>query len=267
MNFTHILSSLAVGVTLSTSALMAQTIDLQNSKIVDLSHTYNDKTLYWPNSPTKFEHKELAFGETEAGYFYSAFTLATPEHGGTHLDAPIHFDRDGNSVEKIPLKQLILPAIVIDVSEKAAENRDYLMQVSDIEAFEKKHGKIPAGSAVLLRTRWDQYWPDAKTYLGDDTPGKTTDLHFPSFGVEATKFMIEERGIALIGIDTASIDYGPSQDFEVHQVVGAKNIPDLENLTNLDELPATGATLIALPMKIEGGSGAPVRAIAIVPNK
>ncbi|UTW54348.1 cyclase family protein [Kordiimonas sp. SCSIO 12610] len=244
----------------------AQVIDLGKSKIVDLSHTYDENTLYWPNSPSKFDHKTLAYGPTDAGYFYSAYTFATPEHGGTHLDAPIHFHKDGDTVEKISTEKLVLPAIVIDISEKANKNHDYRLQLSDIKTFEEKHGTIPSGAAILLRTKWDRFWPDAKSYLGDDTPGKTTDLHFPSFGAEATRFLVNDRGAAMIGIDTASIDYGPSQDFIVHQIVAEKNIPDLENLTGLDKLPETGATIIALPMKIAKGSGAPVRVIAVVPE-
>ncbi len=244
----------------------AQIIDLSKTDIIDLSHTYDENTLYWPNSPTSFDHKTLAYGPTDAGYFYSAYTFATPEHGGTHIDAPIHFHKDGDTVEQLKVEKLILPAIVIDVSAAANKDRDYRLQVSDIEKFEERHGKIPENSAILLRTKWDRFWPDAKSYLGDDTPGKTTDLHFPSFGAEATRFLVNERGAAMIGIDTASIDYGPSQDFIVHQIVAEKNIPDLENLTGLDKLPATGATIIALPMKIAKGSGAPVRVIAMVPK-
>ena len=135
-----------------------------------------------------------------------------------------------------------------------------------MSAFEKQHGRIARGTIVLLKTGWSRYWPDAKSYLGDDTPGDASRLSFPSYGVDSAKQLVEERGVAALGIDTASIDYGKSTDFLVHRVAAAGNVPGLENLTNLDQLPARGATVVALPMKIEGGSGGPLRAIALVPR-
>jgi kynurenine formamidase len=233
---------------------------------VDLSHAFGPKTLYWPTSPTKFTLERLAFGQTEGGFFYAANSLCTPEHGGTHLDAPIHFSQRGRSTAEIPLEQLVAPAVVIDVSAQAAKNRDYLLTAQDVSAFEKQHGRISRGTIVLLKTGWSRYWPEAKSYLGDDTPGDASKLSFPSYGIDAAKQLVEERGVAALGIDTASIDYGKSKDFLVHRLAGANNVPGLENLTNLDQLPARGATVIALPMKIEGGSGGPLRAIALVPK-
>ncbi|TNE62099.1 MAG: cyclase family protein [Alphaproteobacteria bacterium] len=250
----------------SMPALAADPLDLSGQAFVDLSHAYGENTLFWPTSPIKFEHKQLAYGETEAGYFYSAYSFCMPEHGGTHLDAPIHFSKGGDTADKVPLDKLIGPAVVIDISKQAAANRNYRLQAEDVDAFEKEHGRIPDGSAVLLRTGWDRYWPDAKSYLGDDTPGDASRLSFPSFGAAAVAMLISERHVRLIGIDTASIDYGPSREFPVHQLAGGANIPALENLTGLGALPATGTTLIALPMKIEDGSGGPVRVVALVPK-
>jgi len=120
---------------------------------------------------------------------------------------------------------------------------------------------------VLLRTGWDRRWPDRKAYLGDDTPGDATRLHFPSFGAEAARFLIEQRNVGAIGVDVASIDYGQSKDFQVHRIAAAHNVVGFENLRALDALPPTGALLVALPMKIENGSGGPLRAIAMVPRK
>jgi kynurenine formamidase len=238
--------------------------ELSAQRIVDLSHVFGPKTLYWPTSPTKFALEKLASGQTEGGYFYSANSLCTPEHGGTHLDAPVHFSERGRSTADIPLEQLVAPVVVIDISAQAAKNRDYMLTAQDVWAFEKQHGRIAKGTIVLLKTGWSRYWPDAKTYLGDDTPGDASKLSFPSYGVDAAKQLVEERGVAALGIDTASIDYGKSTDFLVHRIAGANNVPGLENLTNLDQLPARGATVVALPMKIEGGSGGPLRAIALV---
>lgn len=241
-----------------------QASDPAQQHIVDLSHAFGPRTLYWPTSPSKFTLEKLASGQTPGGYFYSANSLCTPEHGGTHLDAPVHFSERGRAVADIPLEQLVAAAVVIDVSSKAAADRNYRLTLDDVRMFEKQQGTIARGSIVLLRTGWSRYWPDAKKYLGDDTPGDASKLSFPSYGVDAAKLLVEERGIAALGVDTASIDYGPSTDFMVHRIVGSHNVPGLENLTNLDQLPARGAFVVALPMKIEGGSGGPLRAIALL---
>jgi kynurenine formamidase len=250
---------------LATSTLTAQqTFDLSASRIIDLTHAYSSKTVYWPTSPTKFTLDRLAYGKTEGGYFYSANSLCTPEHGGTHLDAPIHFAEGKRTAEQIPLDQLIAPAVVIDVTSKASADRDYRLTRNDVLQFEKQHGRIHAGTIVLLRTGWSRHWPNAKAYMGDDTPGDASKLSFPSFGVESATLLVEERRVGALGIDTASIDYGRSSDFLVHRVAAAQNVPGLENLTNLDQVPSTGALVVALPMKIEGGSGGPLRAVALV---
>ncbi len=241
-------------------------LDLSQFEIVDLSHTYGEDTLYWPTDTAGFDHHELAFGPTEAGYFYSSYSLSTAEHGGTHLDAPIHFAEGGTTLDRLPLSKLITQLVVIDISAKTT-NVDYRLSTSDILDWESEHGQVPSNASVLLRTGWSARWPDALAYLGDDTPGDASNLHFPSFGEDAARLLIAERQVALIGVDTASIDYGQSQDFIVHQVAGAADVPGLENATNLDKLPATGAWLIALPMKIEAGSGGPVRAVALLPQE
>ncbi len=239
-------------------------LDLSAHRLIDLTHAYSPRTVYWPTSPTKFTLDRLSYGKTDGGYFYAANSLCTPEHGGTHLDAPIHFGEGKRTAEQIPLEQLIAPAVVIDVTARATADRDYRLTREEVLAFEKRHGRIPAGSSVLLRTGWSRHWPDAKAYMGDDTPGDASKLSFPGFGVDAARLLVEERRAGAIGIDTASIDYGRSTDFMVHRVAAAQNVPAFENLTNLDQLPATGATIVALPMKIEGGSGGPLRAVALV---
>ena len=241
-----------------------QAFDPAAYRMVDLTHAYSSKTVFWPTSPTRFTLDRLAFGKTEGGYFYAANTLCTPEHGGTHLDAPIHFGEGKRTADQIPLEQLIAPAVVIDVTAKANADRDYRLTADDVAQFEKRHGRIAAGTMVLLRTGWSRHWPNAKAYMGDDTPGDASRLSFPSFGLDAAKLLVEERGAGALGIDTASIDYGRSTDFTVHRLAAARNVPGLENLTNLDQLPPTGAIVVALPMKIEGGSGGPLRAVALV---
>lgn len=233
---------------------------------VDLSHTYDSSTLFWPTSPIAFEHNELAYGPSGNGYFYSAYTFATPEHGGTHLDAPIHFSKGAKTVDKLPISDFYAPLVILDVSEKAAANRDYRLAPTDIETFETQYGRIMPGAAVVVRTNWSEHWPNAKAYLGDDTAGDASNLSFPGFGAEAAKMLVD-REVSMIGIDTASIDYGKSKDFAVHVVIAGANIPALENLTNLRALPQTGAWILAAPMKIGGGSGAPARVVAFVKKK
>jgi len=241
-------------------------IDTRNAQLVDLSWSFDEHTLYWPTSPSAFEHKELAYGPTPGGYFYSSYSICTPEHGGTHLDAPIHFAAKGLTSDAIPLEQLIAPVVVIDVAGKAAANADYRLTADDVKTWEARNGAIGAGTIVLLRTGWGKRWPDRKAYFGDDTPGATDKLHFPSFSEESARLLVTERHVAAIGVDTASIDYGPSTDFIVHRVALGANVPGLENVANLERLPARGAWLMALPMKIAGGSGGPVRIVALVPR-
>ena len=243
----------------------AQQINLSSTRIVDLTHAFDKNTIYWPTSPFGFELKPLHKGPTPLGFYYAAYSFCAPEHGGTHLDAPAHFAEGVWSSGEIPVERFIRPAVVIDVSDKANENRDYTLTMEDIAAFEAKHGTITEGATVLLRTGWGSRYPNRLAYLGDDRPGDASNLHFPSFGVEAVKLLISRR-VSMFGVDTASIDPGTSKDFPVHRLAAANDVAGLENLANLEELPPTGATLIALPMKIGGGSGAPLRAIALVPK-
>lgn len=243
-----------------------QTVDLSKSTIVDLTYAFDARTIYWPTSPSGFELKSLHKGQTEGGFFYAANSFCSPEHGGTHLDAPLHFAEGHWTNADIPVERFVGPAVVIDVSDKAAADPDYRLLPEDVAAFEARHGRIADGAIVLLRTGWSSRWPDRKAYLGDDTPGDASHLHFPSFGPEAAALLVNERHARLIGVDTASVDNGPSRDFLVHRIVAAADVSGLENLTNLDKLPPTGAIVFALPMKIAGGSGGPARIIAIAPR-
>jgi len=241
-------------------------VDLRAFRLVDLTHAFDARTLYWPTAASGFELKEVHRGKTPAGFYYSAYSLCAPEHGGTHLDAPVHFAEGGRGAEAIPLEQLVAPAVVVDVSAAAAEDPDYRLTPEDVERWEARHGPVPAGAIVLLRTGWSARWPDRRRYLGDDTPGDASKLRFPSYGGPAAELLVRERRVAALGVDTASIDHGPSRDFAVHQVAAAAGVPGLENLARLEELPPVGAWLIALPMKIAGGSGGPLRAVALVPR-
>jgi kynurenine formamidase len=232
--------------------------------IVDLSHEYGEDTLYWPTDTRGFQLDTLAEGMTPAGFFYAMKEFATAEHGGTHLDAPYHFQEGAELVGEIPLRRLIAPGAVVDVSVQAEADADYRASAADIRTWEAEHGTVAPGTAVLFRTGWAKRWPDALAYLGDDEPGSADNLHFPGLAEDAMRLLVE-REVGLVGIDTASVDYGPSTDFIVHQVGGAAGIPNLENVGDLSEVPATGFLLLALPMKIEAGTGAPVRIVALIP--
>lgn len=264
------LARIAIALTLLVAIPAAATgapkppLSLKGVRVVDLTHAFDKNTIYWPTSPSAFELDTLSYGVTPGGWFYSSNRIRTPEHGGTHLDAPIHFAAGAWTADAIPVDRLVGPAAVIDVSAQAAADPDYRLSREDVARWEKAHGPVPAGAIVLLRTGWGARWPDRKRYLGDDTPGDATHLHFPSYGPEAARLLIAERKVSVLGVDTASIDYGASTDFQVHRIAGAANVPGLENIANLEAVPATGAWVIALPMKIAGGSGGPTRIIALM---
>ncbi len=261
-----ILVILLTSLFLSGCASASESAPFPDGQLVDLSYSFDENTIYWPTADT-FTLEQVFEGITEGGYFYDANNFSAAEHGGTHLDAPIHFAEGGNTADQVPLEQLIGTAVVIDVAEQAAENRDYQVQVSDFEAWEETNGQIPAKSIVLLRTGFGKYWPDREKYMGTAELGADAvpKLHFPGLHPDAARWLVENRDINAIGLDTPSIDYGQSTLFESHQILFAENIPAFENVANLDQLPATDAIVIALPMKIKDGSGGPLRMIAILP--
>ena len=238
---------------------------LPKGKLIDLTHDYSRETIYWPTAEP-FQLEKVFDGMTEKGYYYAANNYRAAEHGGTHIDAPVHFAAGLLSVDQIPLEQLIGRAIVVDVSAAAAKDADYQVRIRDFAAWEKVHGRIPNGAIVLLRTGWSKFWPDKKKYLGTEQRGDEAValLHFPGLHPDAARWLVKNRTIKAVGLDTASIDYGQSTLFESHRILYASNIPAFENVANLDQLPIIGSAIIALPMKIKGGSGAPLRIIAIV---
>lgn len=231
---------------------------------VDLSHSFDQSTLYWPNNKKGFEHFTDADGETALGYYYSSFSICTPEHGGTHLDAPIHFAKNKLTVDELPLSSLTGDAVKIDVSAHALSNRDYQISIEDIQNWEHANGVIPDNMIVLLRTGYEQFYPDRVKYFGTAKIGQEAipELHFPGILPETTHWLIEKRRIKALGLDTPSLDYGQSKDFKTHQILLGHDKPGFENLTNLKQLPAKGIYVVALPMKIAKGSGGPLRIIA-----
>ncbi len=228
------------------------------TRVLDLSYAISDKLVPWPGDVRWFEASVNATVEKN-GYFTRSFWML--EHYGTHLDAPIHFPPGKIPVDQIPLKQLFGPAIVLEVRSEAEKNPDYQLPAASVESWEKKHGRIPAGAIVLLRTGWAARWPDAERYRNQDAQGR---MHFPGFSAEAAKLLLE-RNVSGLGCDTMSVDYGASSDFAVHHLALGAGIYHLENLADLSALPEEGAFLIAAPIKLEGGSGGPVRVFAILP--
>jgi len=238
---------------------------LQKSQWIDLTHSFDENSVYWPTN-VPYRHDTVSYGMTANGYFYSSFKFSAEEHGGTHFDAPIHFSANKNTIEKVPLSQLNGPGVVVNVTEKASKDRDYLISTDDFQAWEKKHGRIPDGAMVLVYTGHGQYYYDREKYLGTTLTGAKAvpQLHFPGLSPEAARWLVENRKINGIGLDTPSIDYGQSSDFMAHRILCDHGLTVYENVTNLDKLPETGSYIVALPMKIKGGSGSPLRIVAII---
>ena len=230
-----------------------------STEVIDLGHALNSKNPYWPGpgyEPFKFEF----FATIEKDHVLSG-RMALAEHTGTHLDAPNHFVAGQASVDKIPLKQLFGPGVVLDVRQQVMGNPDYQLTTDDIANFERTHGRIPDNAVVFMYTGWDERWADYEKYKNADAKKV---LHFPGFSTDATHLLVDQRNIAGLGIDTLSVDYGMSTDFMVHHISHGKGKFHLENVANLGAIPATGAFVIVAPMKIENGTGGPARIFALV---
>ncbi|MEQ8847558.1 cyclase family protein [Botrimarina sp.] len=260
------LSGALVG-SLATAAFVATIPPLAHAgeAIVDLTHPFDGDTIYWPTE-TGFVLQRGTAGFTERGYFYAANRFSAPEHGGTHLDAPFHFAQEGQTVEQTPLERLVGPGACVDVSGRCAADRDYQVTVEDLLAWERENDASLEGKIVLLRTGYASHWPDREKYLGTSQTGRAAVdlLRFPGLHPSAADWLATKRQIEAVGIDTASIDYGRSADFQSHVNLFKRNVPALENVASLAGLPPAGFRVVALPMKIAGGSGAPCRIIAIL---
>ena len=256
---------LVLAVTLTACARPLLTNELARATWVDLTYDFDSATIYWPTA-RPFRLEVVSAQRTAAGYYYAANNIAAAEHGGTHLDAPAHFAEGKHTTDQIPIGQLVGPACVIDVSRQAEGDRDYRVNPADLEAWERAHGPIPEGAIVLLRSGWGSRWPDRLRYLGTAKTGATAvpELHFPGIHPDAARWLVARR-VRAVGIDTPSIDFGQSTTFDTHQILFAADIPAFENVAHLSAVPATGAFVIALPMKIRGGSGGPLRIVAVLP--
>lgn len=246
-----------------TLAGCARKAELPWENLIDLTHSFDEQTLYWPTEKG-FELDQGPAGITEKGYYYAANRFCTAEHGGTHIDAPIHFFQGRNTLDAIPLRQLIGRGALIDVSLKCAQDPNYQVVVDDLAQWERKHNERLDEFIVLLRTGFGSFWPSPAKYLGTEErgPGAVAKLRFPGLHPEAARWLAQNRSVRAVGIDTASIDFGQSTHFRSHISLFEKNIPALENVANLDQLPEAGFVVLALPMKIRGASGGPVRIVA-----
>ena len=236
-------------------------------KWIDLTHSFDENTIFWPTAEP-FKLDTVFVGQTDDGYHYEAYQFCLAEHGGTHLDAPVHFAEGKWSAEQIPLESGIGEAVLIDVSAAATDNPDYLISVADVQGWEKQHGSLPEDAIVLFRTGYGKFWPDRVKYMGTDErgPDAVAKLHFPGIDPALSTWLVQNRKIKAVGLDTPSIDFGQSKLFESHRILYEQNIIGFENLANLDQLPVKGAYVIALPMKIKGGSGGPLRIVAFLPG-
>lgn len=233
-------------------------------RILDLTYSFDEQTVYWPKN-LNFHRQDTARGINARGFWYASGTFSASEHGGTHLDAPVHFASTGMSLDEIPVENLLGPAVVIDIRKASQQNSDYQLTVQDITLWEQQNGPIAQHDLVLIQTGWGQYWPDPQKYLGSTTPDDPLTLHFPGFSADAMSFLVHDRQVRGVGIDTASIDPGQSRDFLAHQILSTANSYAIENVAYLDQVPRRGATVFALPIKIKGGTGGPVRMIAVIP--
>lgn len=236
-------------------------------KLLDMTYVFDENTIYWPTAePFKLQKQEWRI--LEGGWWYASNLYGASEHGGTHVDAPIHFAEKGRTIDQIPLAEWIGPAVKIDVVSKCRDNRDYLLTVADIKEWERQHGRLPEHAWVLMYTGIDTFnYPDRQKVLGTSKFGNEAlaELRFPGFSAEVVEFLARERNVRGIGLDTPSIDYGKSTDFQVHRIWFAANKLAIENIANLDKLPTTGAMLYPMPMLIRDGTGAPARVFAILP--
>jgi kynurenine formamidase len=244
---------------------VAQKKQSNGEHLIDLTHSFDDQTIYWPTEDG-FKLIREAAGISDKGYYYAANRFMCAEHGGTHIDAPIHFFEKGQTVDQVPLDRLVGPGACVDVSAKCAADRDYQVAVEDFEKWEADNKASLEKRIVLIRTGFGRHWPGRQKYLGTAEQGKAAvaKLHFPGLDPAAAEWLIARRQIRAVGIDTASIDHGQTRTYPTHQRLFRDAVPAFENVAAMEKLPANNFRVIALPMKIKGGSGAPCRIVAIL---
>jgi kynurenine formamidase len=259
----RILLACALAAAPATTIGCAETPVLDEARVVDLTHAFDDGVVAWP-STQRFEYRRSIFGRDDQGRWYATGDMRMGEHTGTHVDSPLHLAEGLHSTADLPLRQLIGPIRVVDVSGPCKHDSDYSATVADLARHEQLHGRVPVGAAVLFRIGWDTKWSNPRSYLGTNDDDRLDDLHFPGLSAALTHELVLRR-VDLVGIDGPAIDPGVVRDQPAERALAEANIPALVNLDGLAGLPAIGATMIALPIKLTGGASGPVRVVAIVP--
>jgi kynurenine formamidase len=252
--------SISVGVGCRTHGTATASF-VEGRRIVDLTHALNELGPFWPGTGYfAFRSEVIADFETHGVY---SRVYSTPEHLGTHVDAPVHFEKGEMSLDEIPVERLFGPGIVIDISERVRRDADATLSLDDVAAFESAHGRVPAGAIVFLRTGWEERWDDPARYRNADAAGV---MHFPGYSASAADFLARQRGVSALGIDTLSVDPGGSREYEAHHAGNRLGLYFIENAARLGELPSRGFDVIVAPIKIEGGSGGQARLFALLPR-
>ena len=229
------------------------------SSVIDLSHVLNEHSPNWEGTEQSPFHVKVSGTVERDGYYTRTFT--SPEHYGTHLDAPAHFARGMWTVDQIPAERLVRPLIVLDVRTQAASHPDYEISVQDIADWESRHGDIPNGAVVAAYTGWENRWSSPPAYRNAGPDGRP---HFPGYSLEAATFLVKARNVVALGIDTMSVDPGASQTFPVHHLTAQESVYQLESIANLSQVPPVGATIVVAPIKLQDGSGGPARLLALL---
>lgn len=252
----HLLAIGTLGLASLTFAQAPNTISY--SRVIDLSHVISVDIPLWPGDPP-VELETVAEFDPD-GYYLRRFSIG--EHSATHMNAPNSFHDGAEGIDAYPPESLVVLAVVIDVREQVAADADHAVSLGDVAAWEAEHGPIPAGAIVIAYTGWQAKWSDPTAFFGEDESGA---MHFPGFAGETTAFLLAERGVAGVGIDTHGVDPGLDEEYATNTLVLAQRGIVLENLTNLDQLPSTGTTLVIGILRLAGGSGSPVSVMAFVP--
>ena len=250
--------SFLVSLTVNADQTNVASKTISYSRIVDLSHVIDPKIPIWPGDPA-VEFQVVAHFATE-GYYLRKFTIG--EHSATHMNAANSFVKEGTGIDAYPPQSRVVKAVVVDVRDKVQKNPDYTLSQQDVLDWEQQHGEIPAESVVILYTGWQEKWGDSAAFFNQDIQGK---LHFPGFNGETTRFLLHQRKIVGVGIDTHGVDPGLDSDYSTNKQVLNQNGIVLECLTNLDQLPPVGTTLILGTLRLKGGSGTPLSVMAFVP--
>lgn len=230
---------------------------LEGVRVVDLTQPLDAATVMWPGAPAPAA--EVVLTVAHDGFYNRRVQFM--EHSGTHFDAPCHMVEGTETVDQIGADRLVRPLAVIDIAAEIDGDPDALLSLDQVAAFEAAHGRIPDGAAVFLRTGWEEFNTDPARYA--NAPGP---LRFPGFGSEAADFLVTERHVAGLGIDTLGIDSGAATDFPVHRRIShPRGVWHVEGLTNLAGLPPLGAWVVVGVLKLVMGSGSPSRVLALVP--